>query len=197
MVSRPTRTGAHRGETMPGKPVTTKAQRQDRLDGIVRLCRFFGRQARGSWTGSAHFRTTRVLAVGRTQVAVSCAVHVVPDGLEGSFGSSVTVWPKGRKRRASQSAGWNAILVRMDWYRACQRALQRHGYRGKWRASPWGRFGDFRKSLKDGHALTAEIAILERIKAEPWASLGAPSNKVMPSARRTMKRSQWKTLRNG
>jgi len=148
-----------------------------RLDAIKSLCRQFERQPRASWTQRAHFGTTRKFLVGRTEVTVNYGIHVVPPGgREGVFRSSVTVWPKGRKRGSASQwnagskkpGGWNAALVRLEWYQLCERELRRCGYRGTWRHSPWGRFGDFWKSHKDAASLLQETKRLEALSGEQF-----------------------------
>ena len=152
---------------MTRKPAKTASRRQRRLDAIVGLCRSLSRRPHPSWFERAAFGTTSLLSVGRTQVTVQYLVHVVPPGgREGVFRSSVTVWLKSRRQRSWRTGGWNKNLVNTGWYGAYQRLLARHGYRGKWRPSPWGRFGDFWKSINNGPSLVAEIATLESMQAE-------------------------------
>jgi len=154
--------------------MTKTTQRQRRLDAIVRLGRRFKAQPRPSWTERAHFGIHRVLRVRRAKVSVSYILHVVPPGGgEGSFRSSVMVWTTA-KRIAGKAPDWTPALARAHWYETCQRVLRRYGYRGKWRRSQWGRFGDFWKSHLDGRSLEAEIATFDKIQAEPWQSWATP-----------------------
>jgi hypothetical protein len=147
-----------------------------RLEAIKRLCSAFQRQPRPSWNYRVNFGTGRIYAVGQAKLRVVFTVHVVPPGHDhGVLTSSVTVWLEGRKRlgdhrlwRASpkKPGGWNASLRRLDWYRNCEDLLRSYGYRGKWRHSPSGRFGDFWKKHRDSKSLVAELAVLERLGEE-------------------------------
>jgi hypothetical protein len=146
-----------------------------RLDAIKRLCRHLEKEPRPSWYYRAQFGTNREFLVGRTEVTVNYGIHVVPPGgREGVFRSSVTVWPKGRKRGSPRQwnagskkpGGWNAALLRLDWYQLCERELRRRDYRGTWRHSPWGRFGDFWKSHKDAASLLRETKRLEALSGQ-------------------------------
>src|SRR5262245_2406285 len=124
-----------------------------RLQAIKYVCTAFERQPRPGWQYRAHFETKRIYCVGRGELTVAFTVHVVPPGHDdGVLTSSVTVWPPGRKQRgtprlwkasAKRPGGWNPTLVRLDWYRKCERMLRSYGYHGQWRHSPYGRFGDF------------------------------------------------------
>ena len=147
-----------------------------RLEAITRLCATFERQPRPSWSYRAHFETGRAYLVGRVKLRVAFTVHVVPPGHDdGVLTSSVTVWPEGRKRlggdrlwRVSPKTpgGWNARLQGLDWYRQCEGLLRTYGYRGKWRHSPSGRFGDFWKKHHDSTSLAREVAVLEQLSHE-------------------------------
>lgn len=148
-----------------------------RLDAIKRLCRQFEKQPQPSWTHRAQFGTTRKFLVGRTKVTVNFGLHIVPPGgREGAFRSSVTVWPRGRQRGPARGwnagskkpGGWNLTLVRLEWYELCERELRHHGYRGTWRNSPWGRFGDFWMSHKDAGSLLRETKRLEALSGEKF-----------------------------
>ena len=78
------------------------------------------------------------------------------------FKSSVTLWPRRSPKR-------NVQRSELAWRAACGRALRQYGYRGEWRRSPWGQFGDFWKSLKDLKALRSEVRVLERwADRPPW-----------------------------
>jgi len=141
-----------------------------RLKAIEALARFFQQKPRSSWNYRANFGTTRSLAVGRTQITVAFGLHVVPPGggKEGVFRSSITVWPSGRKRRPRHYGTWNAELRRLNWYDECRGKLQSYGYRGTWRRSPWGRFGDFWRAHPNEASLVAEIARLDALSNEPF-----------------------------
>lgn len=78
------------------------------------------------------------------------------------FKASVTLWPRPSRRRKVEHG-------EPAWREACGRALRRHGYRGEWLRSPWGRFGSFWKSLKNTKALRSEVRVLERwAEHPPW-----------------------------
>ncbi len=151
---------------------------RSRLEAIKRLCRAFEREPPPSWNYRANFGTNRTYRIGRGELRVAYAVHVVPPGHEdGVLTSSVTVWPPGRKRRGSdrlwnagskRPGGWNATLRQANWYGDCERLLRGYGYHGKWRQSPWGRFGDFWKKHRNSKALAAEPTVLERLSKEPF-----------------------------
>jgi hypothetical protein len=141
------------------------------LDAIVRLCRFFEKAPRRSWTPRAHFGGMRDIAIGRTRMNISYGVNVVPaDRGKGYFRSHIGVAPSAGRVIATKSAGWNASLLKLGWYEACQRELRRRGYLGDWFRTKWGRYGSFEKRHKDILSLIAEIETLERIVAEPWES---------------------------
>jgi len=149
-----------------------------RLEAIERLCRLFERRPRRSWNYKADFGTTRIYLVGRTELTVIYSVHVVPPGHAfGVLTSSVTVWTKGRKRKIPAGGwststrtpgGWNAALLKLDWYRTCQRTVGRYGYKGEWLHSPWGRFGDFWKKHSDVASLLNEVDAIERLSNEAF-----------------------------
>lgn len=81
--------------------------------------------------------------------------------------ASITFWPP-RATKVSGAAGRarDAKLRSAGWYGACERELQRHGYRGKWRATRWGRMGDFWKDLKDTRAVAAEVRRFDGLEWE-------------------------------
>jgi hypothetical protein len=145
-----------------------------RLKAIERLSQLFQRHPRPGWNHRANFGTTRVLAVGRTEVMMSFGLHVVPPGggAEGVFRSSVTVWPKGRKRRRREFGTWNPELLRLGWYDGCRDLLRAYGYRGTWRPSPWGRFGDFWRAHRDEASLLGEVETLESLSNERFWGRG-------------------------
>ena len=160
--------------------------KRKRLDGMVHLYRLFAERTDDPWFMRSHFEARREVAVLRTRLTVCCAVHVMPVGQSGSpFKSSITIWPKGKTLPSAQRGRWNASLRDSGWYDACARSLRQRGYRGRWRPSPWGRFGDFWKDLKGTEALLAEVQALEQVRAADWASLVGPSNKAMQLTKRT------------
>jgi hypothetical protein len=109
----------------------------------------------------------RVVEVGATKWTVCYMVHVIPSRRV-EYKASITLWPRTGKRLTSRrQLGWHPELREAKWYQACGRALARHGYRGSWQWSPWGRFGDFWKTLKNLDALAREIRLLERLRRAP------------------------------
>jgi hypothetical protein len=151
---------------------------RSRLEGIKRLCTAFEREPRPAWYYRTTFGMNRAYGLRGRELRVNFNVHVVPPGHdEGVFTSSVTVWPPGRKRRGNtrlwnggskKPGGWNLSLRQVNWYADCERLLRTYGYRGKWRHSPWGRFGDFWKRHPDSKTLAAEPALLETLSDEQF-----------------------------
>ena|SRR5215471_12019279 len=120
---------------------------------------------------SAGIEAQRTISVGHAKFTVCYKVHVIPSRRT-KYKASITVWPEARRRFTStRQPGWHPDLLKSSWYQACARALRRHGYRGTWRWSPWGRFGDFWKSLSDSGSLAREAHKLERLRD----SLGLPN----------------------
>lgn len=127
------------------------------------------------WLASAGVEARRVVSVGRTKCTVCYKVHVIPSR-KIEYKASITLWPNARRRLASRrQPGWQPDLVKAHWYQACGRELRRHGYRGSWQWSPWGRFGDFWKTLKDFSSLAQEARKLECLRKGPGLPTG-PSN---------------------
>jgi hypothetical protein len=151
-------------------PATPAVQRLTAIEGV---CRALRRGVHPGWSHRAHFEARRKIVVGGQKVTVCFTLHVVPDGGgEGAFRSSVTVWPDGRRSTGASRSRWSPVLLRRGWYAACQQELEVWGYRGKWRPSPWGRFGDFWKRHSGSASLVAELAELDELKVEPWAAWG-------------------------
>jgi hypothetical protein len=119
------------------------------------------------WLASAGVEAQQRVTVGRAGWTVCYKIHVIPSR-KPRYEASITLWPKARRRLTSRdrSGGWNARLVRSGWYDRASDELRRHGYRGKWQWSPWGRFGDFWKSFKSIDALAVEARRLERLRTE-------------------------------
>src|SRR5437867_11657048 len=116
---------------------------------------------------SAGVEARHVVSVAGTKWTVCYKVHVIP-AHRTQYRASITLWPKTRKRFVSRAQpGWHADLVRGDWYHDCRRELRRRGYDGRWVWSPYGRFGDFWKTLKDVTSLAREARALERLRKEP------------------------------
>jgi len=133
------------------------------------------------WLASGGLEAQRVVSVGRTRWTVCYKVHVIPSRRT-EYKANITLWPHAQKRiRSRRHPGWHPDLVKGKWYQACGRELRRHGYHGTWQWSPWGRFGDFWKSLKDSGSLAREAHFLERLRSEPFSPAG-PSN---PAFQRT------------
>jgi hypothetical protein len=123
------------------------------------------------WLASAGIEAQRVISVGRAKLTVCYKVQVISSGRT-KYKASITVWPRARRRFTSaKQPGWHPDLVKSSWYQACARALRRHGYHGTWRWSPWGRFGDFWKSLRDSRSLASEAHKLEGLRD----ALGLPN----------------------
>jgi hypothetical protein len=117
------------------------------------------------WLASAGVEAQRILTVGKTKWTACYKVHVVPPR-RAEYKASITLWPRVRRRLVSQrrSGGWNAELLDQGWYDRSSRELPRHGYRGTWQWSPWGRFGDFWKTLTSMSDLAVEVRTLERLR---------------------------------
>ena len=116
------------------------------------------------WLASAGVEAQRIVTVGPTRWTVCYKVHVVPLG-RGGHKASITLWPRTRTRLTKgRSGGWDAELKQAGWYDRCARLLRSHGYRGTWETSPWGRFGDFWKTLKSMDALAKEARSMERLR---------------------------------
>jgi hypothetical protein len=156
------------------------ASRVHGLAAVVQVLRFVARRRGTRWMARAGFHAERVVPVDGTPWRVSYTIHAVPAGPPRvEFTSSITLWPETpRKRPGWKRGGWDAALRRKKWYQACGRQLGQHGYAGRWQASPWGRFGDFRKPLKDTAAVLAEVVRLERLRAEFLRSPGAAERPV-------------------
>ncbi len=117
------------------------------------------------WLASAGVEAQRIVTVGRTRWTVCYKVHVIPPR-RGGYKASITLWPRVRTRLGStrRRGGWNGELVQSGWYERSARLLRRHGYRGTWESSPWGRFGDFWKTLKSMNDLAKEARILDQLR---------------------------------
>jgi hypothetical protein len=115
----------------------------------------------------------QLVSVAGTKWTVCYKVHVIP-ARRTQYKASITLWPKTKKRLLSRAQpGWHADLVANNWYHACRRELRRRGYHGRWLWSPYGRFGDFWKPMKDITSLAREAHALERFRKEPsFAALG-------------------------
>jgi hypothetical protein len=118
----------------------------------------------GWWLANGGVETQRTISVGRAKLTVCYKVHVIPSRRP-TYKASITVWPRARRRFTSRlQLGWHPDLLRMGWYQASAREFRQHGYHGTWRWSPWGRFGDFWKSLKEPGSLAKEAHKLERLR---------------------------------
>src|SRR5437879_2858818 len=105
---------------------------------------------------SAGLEARQLISVARTQWTVCYKIHVIPSNRT-QYRASITLWPRATRRLVSRAEpGWHADLAKSNWYRACRENLRRRGYQGRWLWSPWGRFGDFWKSLKDFNSLARE-----------------------------------------
>ena len=134
----------------------------------------------GAWClASAGIEAQRLVAVGRTRWTVCYKVHVIP-GRRIEYKASITLWPNARGKRfaSRKQPGWHPDLIKTNWYQAYVRALRRHGYRGSWQWSPWGRFGDFWKTLKNFSSLSREAHMLEHLRKGAALPMG-PSNTAL------------------
>ncbi len=147
-----------------------------RSNGSALLWAFDGLDA---WRlASAGVEAQRVVSVRRTKWTVCYKVHVIPSRRI-EYKASITLWPRARKRLPSRrQPGWHRDLVKRNWYQACGRELRRHGYHGSWLWSPYGRFGDFWKTLRDLSSLAREVRLLEHLRREPFFGAG-PSNTAL------------------
>jgi len=131
---------------------------------LLRLIRFFTRRG-GPWqVGATGFEARLRLRIGGRTGSIVYKLHTLGWGERRMrYLASVTIWPSSRRTRTEETRASRAFRE------SCSRTLRRHGYRGKWQRSPWGRFGDFWKRLKDLRALHHEAAMLERWSdAPPW-----------------------------
>jgi hypothetical protein len=165
--------------------VKALASRRHGLAEFARVLRLLARRRGARWTARGAFETRRVLSVHGTPWRVTCAIHAVPAGtLRVQFQSSITLWPVTlRKRPGWKRGGWSAALRTKGWYRACEGELGQHGYRGRWQASPWGRFGDFWKPLRDAGAALGEMERLERLATESFGAC-TPASRTRARRRR-------------
>jgi hypothetical protein len=131
------------------------------------------------WLASAGVEAQRVVSVGRTKWTLCYKVHVIPSR-KIEYKASITLWPNVRRKRftSRRQPGWLPDLVKARWYQACERQLRRHGYRGRWQWSPWGRFGDFWKTLEDFSSLAREARKLEQLRKDPGFPAG-PSHSLL------------------
>jgi hypothetical protein len=102
-----------------------------------------------------------VLSVGSTKWTVCYKLHVIPSRRT-QYKASITLWPRTRGRRLLHE--WHPHLRRDNWYQECRQQLRRYGYRGSWPPSPYGRFGDFWKTLTNFDALAREARLLQRLR---------------------------------
>ena len=124
---------------------------------------------------NAGIEAQHMVSVGLTRWTVCYKVHVIPSRRT-QFKASITLWPRTRHRPAHP--GWHPQLLKAGWYQTCQRELHRYGYRGSWAASPFGRFGDFWKTLRDFNALTKEAHVLEGLRPESLFARGRRTSRL-------------------
>src|SRR5215510_13284747 len=118
----------------------------------------------GWWLANGGIETQRTISVGRAKLTVCYKVHVIPSRRP-TYKASITVWPTARRRFTSRTQlGWHPDLLRTGWYQVCAREFRQLGYHGRWRWSPWGRFGDFWRPLKGAGCLEKEAHKLERLR---------------------------------
>ena len=143
--------------------------RQQRRHPVNPACLMRAFEKLDGWSlENAGIEVRRAVSVGRTKWTICYKVHVIPSR-QPQYKASITLWPPaGRKLASRRSAGWRADLLEIGWYKRAGRELRRHGYRGRWQWSPWGRFGDFWKALRDVDALAAEVHVLDHLRQEPF-----------------------------
>ena len=124
---------------------------------------------------SAGVEAQQAMSVGPTKWTVCYKVHVIPSRRT-QYKASITLWPRARQNRAH--LGWHPHLVKSNWYQACLRELRRYGYHGNWLLSPYGRFGDFWKTLRNFSALVREARFLERLRKESRLSRGRRTSRL-------------------
>ena len=139
-------------------------------DGLARLWRFFEAR-RGGWVAAnAGFERLDVVVIDRTPWAIFRKVHVLRDQAvrldKFEFRASITIWPgrTTRNKRLARPRGASNDKPVQGWPLEVQRKIRRQGYRGHWAKSPWGRFGDFWKTLKDARAVRAEVERLDKLE---------------------------------
>jgi hypothetical protein len=151
-----------------------KAQRRRRtgsLDPLAQLCTAVAALPGGWWTARAAFerRQDVMLEDGRWTICYKIHAHRLHSDGKPDIDASITLWPPSRRRSktATRNEGWNPQLLKKKWYESARRALARHGYKGSWDVSPYGRFGDFwKKGIKDTKAALAEVKVFDRVQSE-------------------------------
>ena len=130
-------------------------------------------------SASTGLEVRQVVSVARTTWTVCYKIHAIP-ARRTEYRSSITLWPRPKRGRISHAqAGWHEDLVKSNWYSSCRKELRSRGYHGRWRWSPWGRFGDFWKSLTDFESLMREARVLDELRREPSFCAIRPSNKLL------------------
>src|SRR5262245_22876671 len=173
---------AHR-RTLPRESRNAAVRRRE-FDAVVHLVRLFRGLGVPWQVGNAGFEPRVPFRVAGFTGTVVYKVHAIGFGERRlRFKVSVTLWPRDAVRGGSARTRKRSARLVQTGLEACGRALRRHGYRGDWPASPWGRFGDFWKSLRDVKAVRSEVRVLERwVEAPPWAAV--PSSGHAKPARR-------------
>lgn len=144
---------------------------------------YFRARKGARWVPSnAGYELRAAVPVHGEEWIVSVKAHVAPQdaprraaGVRVDLMSSVTLWPPESKSEASSEA------TQARWRAVASRILRKNGYRGAWRASPWGTFGDFWKHrLPSVPAVRRETKVLEEI----LRALGAHTDQRRDGARR-------------
>ena len=140
-------------------------------DSLDRLWRFFEARRAGWIAANAGFERLDVIVIDGSRWAIFRKVHVIRDQAvrmdKFDFRASITIWPgtTTRSKRLVRAPDIsNDRPAVQGWRREVQRKIRRQGYRGHWARSPWGRFGDFWKTLKDARAVRAEVERLDKLE---------------------------------
>ena len=144
-------------------------------DGFWAIADYFRTQ--GGWTpANAGYEFWSAFQAPRFAWSVCMKIHVLPAG-EGplaprQFKASISILPIKRSPKEEK------MLDRAGWFESTRDALTRAGYRGKWAASPFGRWGDFWKELANIAAVRREADRMSKMQ------LGVPTPKKVPLSER-------------
>jgi len=141
------------------KSTVVPVRMHDTYTRVARLFEAFD----GAWSmASAGFVKSETIEVAGKGWIVSFridAYHVDRDlTTKPRLRASITLWPP-RHPKARQT------VAERQWVRDSEQDIRANGYEGEWRRSPWGRFGDFWKDLRDARAVAAEVARLDQLGA--------------------------------
>jgi hypothetical protein len=158
--ARSTDVGARlRKPTMTGRRIQHRTQPCSSLRALARFD--------GWYLASVGVEARDLLSVGPTKWTVCYKLHVIPSRRT-QYKASITLWPRTRAKRLLHE--WHPHLVRENWYQACRQQLRRYDYRGSWAPSPYGRFGDFWKTLSNFNALPREARFLQRFRRSAFVA---------------------------